>query len=479
MTYRCLILVRALRDEHRADLWIPLADAWISSPDSNHAAGVAAEIRKLTLSDARIANKSPADAKSAASALLSTKGISPYEFLAAAKELVRSTLFLGTTPDVEGLLQRGQSLFGAAFSVRLLQGLAIASMMAKRHDVARPLLQRAIATAQVGSSAWGRAVWALARMETVLGRDAQAAAGYKLVGNNSATPARFRLKAKLEWAKSLVKAGDAGPVAAAAPAILAILTPVTDYETLLDFARQLRFAPAVLKDLQEQVFARGEALAEQARVLAAANPVTSLTVLFKLTRRRDDLFKYSATVAAWESLSAERKLWLWTARTEFWELLSYVYKAYFYTNQFAKAETLFESYSNDPATPSAGAAILAVTRGLMHVNSGQMAPAMVAFKSAVARDPSNLVCAHAYYWLALDAWIQNLSTEVQIKAENILRCIGPEPSLQGYWILEAKALCLQADLDVTRISPLVVRHSPQQMRGYVSQILEDLQRLAS
>ena len=105
--------------------------------------------------------------------------------------------------------------------------------------------------------------------------------------------------------------------------------------------------------------------------------------------------------------------------------------------------------------------------------------ALATFRSATIRSPEHTLCAHAYYWLALDAWRRGAAAELQDCASRILVCLGPKPNFLSGWQLEGKALCLLSGLDAANVSAQAVRHSREKLDGYVRQILADLARLAS
>jgi len=406
---------------------------------------------------------------------MSTPNLAPHEWLAGAKEYVRASLFAGEVPVFQSLVADGVRRYGPAFRGQLQHSLALSCMMAKRHDLARPLLRTAIAaTADSRNHFWSKAVWALGRMESLLGNHAAAAESFAQVAQATQVPERFRLQARLLWAENLLASGDEEGLRACAAELPALLAEVQDYNTLLDFARQLSRAGGELRSLADQVYARGESTALQG-FASATHPAQALDMLFKLTRRQVYDFGRAAEVLAfWRALPGEKKLWLWNNDNRWWGYLSFVLLAHLDTGDLAGAASLAQATLDDPATPRTALPSILVPYYDEIARRGRAAEALAAFEWIVTENPTASGCATAYSWLAVAAYSRGDAAAVARLTENLLISNAHTDVTYDKWMFEAKARLLQAGLDPAKISTQVVNFDSKFLQKALRRLRDDL-----
>lgn len=443
-----LVVVRELRANNDPQ-WTAIAEEWLAHAGSQFPA-VAAELRKLVMSDAKRAMSNPANQIAAARQLLAQPGLAPHEWLAGAKEVVRASLFAQRNPGTQGLINEGVSRYGTDFGAQLQHSLALSCMMAKRHDLARPLLAAAIqAAAPTLSHIWSKALWALARMEAFLGNHADAAKSYLAVADAEHVPTRFRLQARLRWAENLLASGDTASAEAAVKHLPSVLQSLTDYETLLDIGRQLSLEKSEVRKLSKAFYDKGAALAYQA-FSVADHPSVANEILFKITRRQVfDFGKSQAAAQFWEDLPQEKRLWLWSNNNRWWGYLSLVLIAYLRSAQRKKAEQLAGSLLDDPATPREALPAILVPYYEELIFRKSVAESLDAFRWIVTENPTRAQCATAYYWLALDALYSGNNAEALRHCQSLLVANQHTEITYDQWMLEAKARLLLSKIERT------------------------------
>ena len=471
-----LAVVRELRGANDAQ-WKPMAEEWLALDETKYPA-VAAEFRKMLMASSKQAMADPAAQAASATALMGTPSLAPHEWLAGAKEFVRATLFAGGDPQIQSLVIEGVQRYGSAFQGQLQHSLALSCMMAKRHDLARPILRSAItATAATRNHVWSKALWALGRMEALLENHSAAAEAFSQVAEASEVPQRFRLQARLLWAESLVASGDEQALRACAEELPALLAGVSDYETLLNFARQLAHAGGDLRALSKKIYGMGESLALQG-FASATHPSQALEILFKLTRRQVyDFGREREALAFWRSLTEEKRLWLWNNDSRWWGYLAFVLLAHLRTDDFAGARTFAQSLLDDPAIPRTELPGLLVPYYDALIQRGGAQESLAAFEWIVTENPTQAGCATAYYWLALDAHRRQDASGVARLCENLLLSNAHTEVTYDKWLFEAKALLLQGGLDPENVPRQAVNFDTQYLRRALKAIQSDLQHL--
>jgi hypothetical protein len=471
-----LAVVRELRGANEAQ-WVPMAEEWLAL-DAPRYPAVAAELRKMLMASSKQAMSAPAAQAAAATALMGTPSLAPHEWLAGAKEFVRATLFAGGDPRLQSLVNEGVRRYGAAFQGQLQHSLALSCMMAKRHNLARPLLRQAIAsTASSRNHFWSKALWALGRMEALLKNHSAAAAAYSQVAAAAEVPQRFRLQARLLWAESLLASGDDKALRACAKELPALLAGVQDYDILLNFARQLSRSHGSLRPLADQIYGMGERAALQA-FASASHPSQALEVLFKLTRRQVyDFGLAREALAFWRALPEDKRLWLWNNDNRWWDYLAFLLLAHLHTGDLAGARSFAQGLLDDPATPRTALPGLLVPYYEALIRRGQAEEGLSAFEWIVTENPTQAGCAAAYYWLALDAQKRRDAATVARLCNNLLLCNAHTEISHDQWMFEAKARLLQAGLDPGAVTAQAVNFDGGYLRKALAELRADQQLL--
>ncbi len=467
-----LAITRELRNSDMRQ-WREVADRWLQGEGKKFPI-IEAEIRKMYLASAKV---QPGDAKGKrelAEALMRTPGLSRNEWLAAAKEAVRAGFWEGTTPDVDALVQFADNCYGGDSGLRAAHSLALSCMMAKRHDLARKLLQRNLAEAEAGRSVWAKSLWALARMENVLGNYTSAASLYKRFSETQALPMRFRLQAGTLWIQALLKGGEYGALLAARPAIEAMLTEVRDPETLMDFARQLALTSPELQTWAVDLFEKGAALAIE-QFEEASHPSVALDILFKLTRRQVyDFGRSHDAIKMWEGLNEQQRTWLWSTQQRYWEYLGLLLRAYGRAGSAADVDGCAKAWLKDVATPPEGRVQVGTVYGEWLIESRRVPEALALFDQLIREAPTHPQCARSWYWKALGSFKRGDARECARCVQALRLAQGTNVGLLDEWKLDAKALLLLADLDPTKIDAQAVNYRPDFLSGVLEEIHHDL-----
>ena len=468
-----LAIVRELRSFHDP-AWENIASQWITAEGAIHPT-IATEIRKLLNAKLRLAADDPLGQANKAGQLLSSPELlSRSEYIAAAKQFVRASLTAQQNVDLNSIIQRAVTLYGNSARDRLAHHLALACMMAPRHDLARALLQGVLGGSSRNAQ-FAKSLWALARMEAVLKNHSAAADLYDRFANESAIPLRYRLQARIKWLHSVIEAGRVADVAQVTGALIALTNGITDFDLLLDFARQLRQGAHGLRDLANSLFARGEALA-QAQFAAATNPSTALGILFRLTRRQVyDFGKYQNAVALWNSLTAQQRDWLWSPKAEFWEYLSWIFVAMTRAGLFSQAEQLVATYLNDSATPLEGRLAMMAASAAWKIRKRKIAEGVTIFRAMIKLAPSNRLCAEGYYWLALIAKKNGDQTGCAEYAARIQMALGSQIGLLTEWQLDCKASLLRSNL--VPETALSAKYNPDFQAKCLAEIQADVNKV--
>lgn len=471
-----LHIIRELRKNDMRQ-WRDVAARWIAK-EGHVFPKYEKEVRKLMLSSAKLVPNDIDGKREAAEQLLAMRVLGPKDWLMGAKEYVRTNLWGGKPVDIAGLLATAESKYGDHFVPRATHSLALSCMMAKRHDLARPLLQANIQQCNPGSQTWGKSVWALARMENFLGNHALAAQGYRQYYESPRLPERFRLQAQLQWVKSLIDGGQSDALMEAKALMTATLSGVRDPEVLMNFARQLQTGPDEMKEWGRELFAQGEELALE-QFNAAAHPAVAMAILFKLTRRQVIDFGHSKeAVALWESFNAEKQDWLWSGSMYFWEYVGLIFEAYVRSGNSARAEQHAHDFINDPAVPVNSIPFIGMPFAAWLIQNNRVAEGIALCERMATNAPNHEQCALAWYWQALAA-LKNGNIEKSKKcAEQIRAAQGTDARLRKGWVLDARALLLLADMTIDRIDSQAVNYSIQFIADQLDGINDDLEILS-
>lgn len=470
-----LHIIRELRKNDMRQ-WRDVAARWIAK--EGHAfPKYEKEVRKLMLSSAKLVPNDIDGKLEAAEQLLAMRVLGPKDWLMGAKEFVRTSLWGGKPVDVASLLVKAESKYGDHFVPRAAHSLALSCMMAKRHDLARPLLQANIQKCNPGSRTWGKSVWALARMENFLGNHAQAAQGYRQYFESPRLPERFRLQAQLQWVKSLIDSGQSDALMEAKTLMTATLSGVRDPEVLMNFARQLQTGPDELKEWGRELFAQGEALALE-QFNAATHPAVAMAILFKLTRRQVVDFGHGKeAVALWESFNAEKQEWLWSGSMYFWEYIGLIFDAYVRSGNSSRAEEFAKELLDDPAVPTDSLPFIGMPFASWLIRHRRLVEGLDLCARLVKVAPGHSQCALAWYWLALEANKRGDINKAKKYAEQIRATQRVNAGLHKEWCLDAKARLLLADLNPENVDYQAADYDSRFVADQLASLNYDLESL--
>ncbi len=454
--------------------WKTLASTWLIR-EAEEFPATAAEFRKMLLAESKRLMEKPTSQLAAAEALLSTPKLAPHEWLAGAKEFVRASLLAKKPPRIPFLVNAGTNLYGESFAHQLQHSLALSCMMAKRHDLARPILQEVIAdTTNLKNHVWSKALWALGRMEAFLARHREAAEAFAELADSQEVPIRFRLQARMFWAENLLATGNTIAIEEYASTLPSLLAGVDDFEILLDFARQLSHSNGQFGKIVATIYSMGES-----KALAAFNeawhPSQALNILFKLTRRQVYDFGRSHDVLAfWNTLGEQKKLWLWNDDNQWWGYLAFVLMAHLRAGNSDGAREMAQATLSDPATPRAALPTILVPYYEEVIRNGRSPEALEAFRWIITENPTKAGCAAAYYWLALEAHRSGDFPNRNRFADSLLLCNVHTEVTFDRWMYEAKALLLLNSLNKAGLSTKSVSMTPAMWATAESGIQKDL-----
>jgi tetratricopeptide (TPR) repeat protein len=477
-----LTIVKELRSANDQQ-WKTVANAWLAGstlypPITTNISTfpiIACELQKMLLADAKTALSDPTAQSAASAAILTNPLLAPIEWLSAAKELVRSSLFSGQVPNFSQLVSQGTTKYGSNFGPQIKHSLALSCMMAKRHDLARTLLLGAIADlGAIRNPVWTKAQWALGRMESFLGNYSAAATAYQAVATTSSVADRFRLQAKLLWAENLVKTGNLDGIDNISATVPAMIQGINDYDLLLNFARQLQKLGPDLRPLTMQVFQKGKDAAIQA-FNTAVHPTLAIDALYKLTRRQlYDFSGYKDVIARWESMPPAKLTWMWMNNRQYWMYFALVAEAYMRANNPAGAAAAAGTALNDPATPREVLAIVGSPYYEALLKQHQYYDAMQGFQWLTTEYPTATGTSTAHYWIALNAYSTGSSELPKLVAS--LKASNAHTELTyEQWRYGAKAELLLCDLDVTQVTAQASQYKESFLTSMHDEILQDLQ----
>ena len=450
-----LTIVRELRKNDMRQ-WRVVAKNW-SQKEGRHFPIIETEIRKMTLASAKAEPGNATDKREKAEQLLQMPDLSAKEWLNGSKEFVRASLWEGNTVNFGQMIASAASAYGEEFAPRARHSLALSCMMAKRHDLARPLLQENIQQDPYGNPVWAKSVWALARMESLFDH-AESARLYRLFVDEESISNKFRLQAQLNWCQELIAAGQPGPLIEARSLMEATLANVNDPDVIMNFARQLQFGPYELREWSKQLFAQGRSLA-LTQFHEATVPQLAMNRLLKLTRRQvRDSGRNQEVIELWEGMTSTKKDWLWSEGCDFWGYLELVFEAYAQTGKMQEAEEFARGILDDSSSPAGQLPFLGVplARRLMRANRPE--DGLMLFERMTQVAPTHPLSAEAWYWMALVAFKQDNYEKSKLCAMRIREAQGTAVGLLNEYHLDAKALFLLADLDLAKIDSQAVNY---------------------
>ena len=375
-----------------------------------------------------------------------------------------------------GHAKEAERKFGQSFVPRTRHSLALSCMMAKRHDLARPLLNANIQHVPTTNATWGKSVWALARMESLFDQ-VESARLYRLFFEEDSIPVRFRLQAQLLWCQALIAAGQPGPLLEARSLMETTLGNIQDPDVLMNFARQLQFGPSDLREWGMQLFEQGSSLALN-QFREATVPSLAMNRLFKLARRQvRDFGRNQDVIALWEGLTPDKKDWLWSESSDFWGYMELVFEAYARSGKMPEAEEFARELLDDPASPSEQLPYVGVplARRLMRIN--RPGDGLALFERMTQVAPTHPLSAEAWYWMALVAYKRGNTSKVAEFAARIRASQGAQAEMLDSWNLDSRALLLLANLKPGAVDLQAVNYSACFLNEQLSAIIEDMSEI--
>lgn len=472
---RALLLVAQGLRRQNDDRWRTIATSWLQASPSD-SAPIAAEFNKLIVASDKITVSSGAARQQNVQNLINTPRLGPHEKLHAAKELVRATLANGQDPQIDALLAQMAAGLPANFQPVIIHGLARACRKANRSDLALALFQRNVTSQTPDNKWWGKAVWAMGHIQQEQGAMAAAAGLFWQFYQQPSQPQRLRFYALAQWARILTATGQSNGLATVKSQLAAALPSLTDYELVLDLARQIRIS-SFDAQLAETAFQQGLQLAMQA-FNAAQHPSPAATILFKLARRANDFAHYDAIIATWAGLNNAKKQWIWSTKGDYWSYLELVFRAYRDKGQATKAEQFALPILNDSATPPEGYAILGISYAIFKGNKKDFQTMFAVYQKMIQRAPTYEWTSAAYYWFALRAWTQGSPSQTRAYADQMLLALGHDLGFQWKLNMAAAGWCLKAGLDLSQAS-LQSGVSIDKLQAQLNIIHKDLVRLTS
>lgn len=433
--YQIIATLRA-----HADLtWKTLADAAINNPGLDPI--LQTEIEKILLADSKLfATDSPRPIAARALRLYRSADCSAKELISHAKAYVRHSLLSEETPDLNQLLRIATRRFpGDPALVHAIRHTAcLAAMMAVKHDLARGWLHQLITdTAAAGDlEAWGKATWAMARMEALLENHSKAAYWYLDLAANQQTPPRFRIQAMLRGLRDLGRSGDSSTdIGQLTQNIRSILHSTDDFRILLDAARQLVLAGSKFTILKNEAADRGTELADQA-IVAAATPQEQLTHREYLARKLYwDLGRTRQLLHRWEKLTEKQKAdYHATGGSTWYEYLSLVFLSLAENDRSTEATSLASSILDQNTASPEGYVILGSFYAEHLLKNGQKDRAFKYFNWIAKEAPTHRRAAMAHYQISISHILNSVDREEVIKSAAAAQiCLSPKPTDIKEW----------------------------------------------
>ena len=442
-----LSIIRILRG-HGDPYWKSLAEEFLASSRSLDAI-VATEIEKIVHADAKLTNSdSKANLAARSLRLFRDRKASPNEQVASTKSYVRYCLESGSQPDLTGLIRIAGNRFTPAHVVAVRHAAALGAMDAQQHDIARTWLMQLRSELPGADPAWGRSTWALARMEALLDRNSDAAAGYLEVAANPDVPARFRIQAMLRGLKHLTKAGSTNvDIVAVSSSIRSILASTSDYAVVLDAARQLSLAGSAFVGIKREAAERGILLADQA-INSSTSAREAFGILEFLSRKLYwDIGNYSAVLSRWDSLDEKRRMEFRSAGGSNWyHYLAVIFRSLIDTNRHKEAVALASSVIDGDQSTSEGYVITGSEYAAWLIIQNQIQKAFDYFEWIATEAPTHRSAAIAHYWLAIKS-LKIADLDRARKAARAIRaCYSGCPSLLSEWEFDARAIIIIEEL---------------------------------
>ncbi|MEO5712020.1 MAG: hypothetical protein ABIT37_00890 [Luteolibacter sp.] len=437
-------ITRVLRG-HGDPLWKVIAQTAITSASFDQIIGT--ELEKIIQSDTKLTgSEDPRSIAARSLRLFRAPSVSAQEQVAHAKAYTQYSLLASDTPNVAAVINRAAFRFGADHSYAIRHAMALAAMLSHQHDIARSWLISLLGDLTPGTEAWGKATWALARMESLLNRNSEAASGYFQIAASQQIPSRFRVQAMVRGFKYLVASGGAVDLPAITVSIHSLITVVDDYRVALDAARHLSLAGDSFTQLRQEAVDKGMAIANYA--IANSTPYEGIVIQEYLARKQYwDLGDTKNVVKRWKGLSVLQKSEYQAVGGSIWfEYLALVFKSLVSEELEGEASSLAASIVNgDKSTPE-GYVIIGNEYAEWLEIQGNHTEALKYFQWIAAEVPGHRKAAHAHYILALRSYKNGMIDSAKASAYSVRKCFGNRPALLSEWKLDCRAALILSRL---------------------------------
>lgn len=388
----------------------------------------------------------------AAHRVLHSDQVSPSEVISCSKTLVRSLLQQGELlPDFTGLADKAERLFGEGSKWDAVHAMALAAAGVGRLDLARPMFQSIID--EVGEGAVvrkGKATWALARLESEAGNFQQAASLFLSISEDPDQSAPIKMQALRLWLEELRKGDSAIPDSEIVSRIDVVLAGIEKPAALLDIGRQLSLIPGQQLDaLRQHVYTIAENSA-WSDFLLTDQPSTARNKLIHLTRRQHyDFIHTGKIVSQWQSLSPEKRAWLRSDASIWWEYLSLVFQALAADGKRTDAEELAAGLLNSDEVTPEGYVWLGSAYANWKIREGNRpSEGLSHFDWIIQEQPTHQQASWGYYWKGLAAWKSGQTDQAAEMGRRLRLCYAGTPNFTWQWILDAVGCLLQSGMDV-------------------------------
>jgi len=458
-------------------LWRKLAKRWLAMKAQDNPA-LECHLKKLLLADAKASGASPNFILTLAWSLWETQKLSLREQISAARSVVECLLALNQPVNEQQFILRAGNDFGKEGADRIRQATAELLFRAGQHQRAFSLNQQILDTTPRGSKRWGKATWQRAEWQHEIGESGEAADLFLSIAEQSKTPERIRNYGLVQALRFAAVGKRPDVTRRAQPYLKSALGMIQDPELLLDMARQLGSAPDT-EVLYRAYKRKGTRLIRKA-IRSAQKPSEAVALLFILARRQNDWGDFKGTSDIWESISEDKKQWLWTPKEQFWEYLAYVMRAYAWQDRMAEAETIALDYVNDPATPSDGVAILGNSYAALLMYHDRTDEAMGVFDRVIREAPQHQYAAYGYYWFGLKAGRSGAMNEMAANAEKIRKCLNSRSKLTWieHLILKSRIMTqMAAGMDLESAVKDVLNDLPVSEGTFRDNLLKDWNKI--
>jgi len=407
--------------------WETLGNDWLRANGNDHGR-IALELNKLKLADLRISASSAQSVARVSIRILASEHAQPSDIISSLKAYSQARLQMGKSVESHyRLVRRVKNRWGGRVARKSLHAMAKGAIESGFTDSAKAILHKELEIASIFSSAWGRATKALADLEYQSGDYSRAMKFYLQYAENAAMPERFSIQALLKCFDCVDQSAEEGAdsqIRYLGSQMDSAVARIEDFSTLLDVGRDLSLRGSRFRSLRDRVVADATSKAVLA-MNSASVPADYLNVLIKLTRREfSDFRKPDRVINRWNNLSDERRTWLWSEASTFWEYLSLVIKSHVYKRSYAQADGLAADYLNHDNVPNHGYVHVGAAYAFSLIAQDRFPELLEFYREMIQRSPTHRLSAQGYYWLIIEANLKGDAGLVQEYALSLRQCFG-------------------------------------------------------